>query len=60
MKMAMSGLTLTCLPTISTAMVLAAGVAGGEKEENDKMKKEIEKGRGSHALKLILFTMNSN
>ena len=36
MKMAMSGFTFTCLPTISTAMVFAAAVVGRGERERDR------------------------
>ena len=45
MKMAMSGLTFTCFPTISTAMAFAAAVVAGqemeEEEEGEKWKGKI-------------------
>ena len=41
MKLAMSGFTFTCLPTISTAMVFAAAVDGrGERERERERERE--------------------
>ena len=43
MKMAMSGFTFTCLPTISTAMVFAAAVVGrGERERERERQRQRE------------------
>ena len=44
-KMAMSGLTFTCFPTISTAMVFAADVVAGQGEMDEEEEGEKWKGK---------------